>query len=317
MKLLGLEPEDIIPPSSLTVSTQIPDEERANKLRQKKQEALTRLREDRVKRLQGYLSTMSDAEATRYGRFVGDGVCHVRPEDLPDDQVLGDSSGEDIFASSKRLYAKIKAEQQRKAKSVAMGFLQQKQRSEDADAKLRELEIRMGGFKKEQKDRIKAIKKEAEARRDKCQANLAKSAQEREEYEARKMEEWAAASGRREGREEGSSAEHHARKIAAAEQTRRAAFMRAADMERRAIQRTLGEKTDAVEQRLAERLTTQQEELERRSKERHEKFQQRRLYLLNRTEDFVGGGEARRSQRLRGKAGQRQPGEQRDGEGKG
>jgi len=57
-------------------------------------------------------------------------------------------------------------------------------------------------------------------------------------------------------------------------------------MERRAIQR-IEEKTDAVEQRLAERLTTQQEELERRSKERHEKFQQRRLYLLNRTEEWA------------------------------
>merc|ERR1719356_1158619 len=123
---------------------------------------------------------MTDAEATRYGRFVGDGVCSVRPEDLPDDQVLGNSSGVDIFASSKKLHAKITAEQQRKARSVAMGFLQQKQRSEDADVKVGEMEKRMAAFHKEQKDRIKAAKKEAQAKREKCQASVAKAAQERE-----------------------------------------------------------------------------------------------------------------------------------------
>merc|ERR1719171_391902 len=129
---------------------------------------MDQIQRERLRRLQDCLTTISDREVIRYGRFAGDGVRVVRPEELPDAEVMATPEGAiDPFEASQRQYEQIQAEQRRKATNLATSFLTDKKRNEDADQKMADMESRMKAFRKEQSDQRKKRAKELEAKQEK------------------------------------------------------------------------------------------------------------------------------------------------------
>lgn len=282
VKALGVGLEDFdLPPSAadIQVSPKIPSMDRSNQVREQRRLIKEGLREARLRELEEVLEGMKPDDVRRFERTgaPGDGVRPVRAGDVPEVSSLAGMANFEEMQSKQ--YAKIKADQQRKANILATGFLQEKKRMDEADAQLEALEKRLKDYKKQQEELWAVKRKEAEKKAEKRQQGADRAFQVRrrweEETELELDEKLAKARKTRAGLY---SKDTLKTKMADSEEKRHRAFQQAVELERSLLAR-IETKQEALEERLEARRQQVTEELTVRVEASQAKFCERQVKI--------------------------------------
>jgi len=286
LRSMGLEPEEVDPESSKNVSVTdlIPVKERKEKIKAQRIEIWEGLRQQRLRELKSTLEGHNADDTRRFER-TGDGIRAVVEADIPPaGELKGMGNFEEMQA---KVYAKIKAEQQRKANTLATGFLQEKKRMEIADAKIEAMNARLKEYKAQQDAAIKAKRAAALKGQEKRQSQVERAAQERAAWE-QEMEESAAErlAKARAARAHHYSKENLAAKLEAASQKRHVAFQKAAELEQRLVQK-ITDQQESLNERLEERRQEVEEKLRRQAEASQARFQNRQVKICAQQQEFV------------------------------
>jgi len=286
LKALGLEPDDVDPTragNDITVHPDVPAEN-AKMIKAQRAAIWESLRQSRLQELRNTLEGLQPKDVRRYER-AGHGVRAVQPGDIPDvGEIAGMGDFEDMVA---RTNAKNVAEQQKKADILGRGFLTEKLRQEQADAKIDALEKRLKEYKKTQEENLKAKQTELEKNAEKRKQNVRKAAQARAEWAdetLKRIEEKEEAARRK--RKEMYSKEALKTNFEDSEQRRHGAFRMAADLEAD-MQERLETKRQDVEARLEERRQQVAAETERRAEAMQAKFQRRQVAICAMNQEWA------------------------------
>lgn len=286
LRALGLEPEDIDPArEEIVVNPSIPDPKRIQHVKDQRKEVWDGLRQARLKELKELLEGMPNDDVGRFEK-CGQGVRPVEADDLPSVDNLAGMG--DFAAMQAAKYAKVKAEQQRKANALVTGFLTEKKRMEEAEAKIAAFEARQKELQKQKNLELKAKRAEAVKKQEKMQQQIQRAATERAAYED-KTEEKALEklTNARATRTHTYSKEGLQAKIEAANAKRTQAAEQAAQQEADLL-RSIEAKQVASAQRLAEDQERQAIELDNRRAETQASFQRKRMKIYEDEQEWIG-----------------------------
>jgi len=180
----------------------------------------------------------------------------------------------DFHELQNRKFEQLKAEQQRKANKLVRGFLEEKKRQEEADAKLSALEKRLKEHKKTQAEAAKTRATEQQKKTERRQQLIERIAQEEsekaDEDEKKVFGKLEAAKDRR---MKSSSTGCLRSKVAETEKLRHEAFQKSVDLEEKMLL-NIQTRTDELELRLQERREQVEKELQLRREASQTKFSQ-------------------------------------------
>mmetsp|Transcript_29952 Transcript_29952/g.75475 ORF Transcript_29952/g.75475 Transcript_29952/m.75475 type:complete len:517 (-) Transcript_29952:62-1612(-) len=271
LKYVGLEPEDLAADfahKGVGLHEKVPKAKGPEILQQRK-EIREGLRQQRLDQVREALQIISDEDVWRLER-TGNGVRILGDDDVPPMEQV---DGMEEFMEQQRLaMERVQKDQERKANSICTDFLLGKKRAEEADAKIKELDLRLKEAKKEQEAKFKEKRVALQKAEEKRQAGASKAAEELEEYQ-NDLEEKAAAKLRnaRARRAQTYSTENLKAKLDASHAKREAAFNAAAEMQAATLARN-EERMAAADERLYQRRVALAEELEQRRQTAHAKF---------------------------------------------
>lgn len=287
LKSLGLEPEDVDPSREMVikVSDKIPDKHRAEQIKGHRKTVFKGLQDSRLEELRRSLTSLSDDAARRFER-TGGGLRPLQPGDIPEAEDLGMDDFEEM---QRQRYARLKAEQQRKANMLATNFLQEKKRMEEADAKVESLEQRLKAYKKEEAEAIKTKRKECDKKTEKREQGAKKAAEERAEWEKQTEDKLIEKLKKaKEAREAIYSKENLKVRTEAAEQQRTKAFDQAVELEHELLAQ-IEAKQEALEERLEVRRQQIAADLQQRRETSQAKFQNQQLRVYTQKQDWAKG----------------------------
>mmetsp|Transcript_77247 Transcript_77247/g.179127 ORF Transcript_77247/g.179127 Transcript_77247/m.179127 type:complete len:586 (+) Transcript_77247:95-1852(+) len=283
----GLEPEEIgSPPTAddIKVDSRIPVAERAEMVKEQRLEVWQGLRESRIEELKKTLTGLSEDDVRRYVR-TGGGTRMVEAYELPSvDSLAGMDDFNDL---QQRKYAKLKAEQQRKADLLVTGFLQEKKRMEEADAKIAAFEKRLAEQRKAEEAARKAKRAEKQKKEEKQQAQVHRCAQERREWEdevdAKIVEKLVRSE---QIRNHGQQKDVLRDRLASADWKRREAMRKALQLEENLLDE-IATRQEALEKRLQERNVRVEEELRLRAEASQAKFHDKQMRIYEQEEAWA------------------------------
>jgi hypothetical protein len=288
IKSMGLEPEDIdgSRDQNIQVSNLIPNKERATHVKDQRVQVWQGLQQARIAELRNILEGLTPNQERRFLRVkVGDGVRMVKQEDLPPVESLAGMG--DFEEMQAKAFAKIKAEQQRKANILVTGFLQEKKRLDEADAQIEALEKRLRDYKKAQEEALSNKRKEAEKAAQRRSENVAKAAKDRAHWEDAIEEKLnTRLTEARATRSKYFSKETMAAKSEESNEKRQRAFEQAVELEQHLLQE-IETKRQNVEERLEARRQQVEADTQRRRDEGQAAFQERQVRIYAQTEDWV------------------------------
>ncbi|CAE7486846.1 unnamed protein product [Symbiodinium natans] len=285
---LGLDPEDLdgSKDQKIEVSSKVPDAEKARRIKEERVEVWEGLKKARLIELERRLQFMSEQDVRRCLRVkLGEGIRMVTDDDLPPVTALeGMGDFEELQA---RAFQKIKDEQQRKAALLASGFLMEKKRLDEADAKIAALEQRLKDYKKAQEDAIVARKKESVKAQEKRQQGIQKAARDRAKWEDETYNNLMnRITQARATRAKSYSKEGMSNALELGQQRRQKCFDQALEREN-----ALLESIEAASRTAEERLQIRRQEIEddcrRKAEESQARFQERQVKIYAQTQDWV------------------------------
>ncbi|CAE7225640.1 unnamed protein product [Symbiodinium sp. CCMP2456] len=285
---LGLEPEDLdgSKDQNVEVSAKVPDAERARRIKEERVGVWEGLKKARLIELEKRLQFMSEQDVRRCLRVkLGDGVRMVTDDDLPPVTALeGMGDFEELQA---RAFQKIKDEQARKAALLASGFLMEKKRLDEADAKIAALEQRLKDYKKAQADAIEARKKENAKAQEKRQQGIQNTAKKRAQWEDETYNNLVnRITKARDARAKSYSKEGMSNAIEIGIQRRQRCFDQALEREN-ALLESIEAASRTAEERLQVRRQEIEDECRRKAEESQAKFQERQIKIYAQTQDWV------------------------------
>jgi len=287
LKAVGLEPRDVDPAHAMHqvhIIHKIPDAKKVETVRQRRGEVFEGLRQSRLEEVQNILEGMGSEDVRRYER-AGEGVRAIRESDLPPADSL--AGMDDFHEMQARQQARLKAEQQRKASLLVTGFLQEKKRMEDADAKIAAVEKRMIETAKQREGELKLKRAETMKKLERRQAQIDRAAKERDEWELEteaKLAEKLDRAGR--ARVQAMTRTDLHEKIEAANSKRADIFRKAEQLEESMLQR-IAQKQDALDERLDERHVRLAEQRRVRAEIMQARFHDRQLRIYAAEEEFA------------------------------
>jgi len=288
MTWLGLEPEDLdgSQDQHVEVSSKVPDPEKARRIKEERVEVWEGLKKARLIELERKLQFMSEQDVRRCLRVkLGEGPRMVTDADLPPVTALeGMGDFEELQAKA---FRKIKEEQQRKAALLASGFLMEKKRLDEADAKIARLEQRLKEYKKAQAEAIEARKKENAKAQEKRAAGIQKAAKDRAQWEDETYNNLMnRITQARATRAKMYSKEGISNAIEVGQQRRQRCFDQALEREN-ALLESIEAANRTAEERLQIRRQEIDEECRRKAEKSQEEFQQRQVSIYAQTQDWV------------------------------
>lgn len=282
-KMMGLEPHEVDPLTDQTIKIhpKIPPG-KAVMIAESRSKVWEGLRQARIRDLQEALGDMTEDDVRRYER-TGDGIRRVVSEDLPP---VNMEKGDFAAIQEKRL-RKAQAVQERKATELAMEFLKEKKRQEDAEKKAAALEQRLKEDRRRKDDERRAKMNENAKKQERREQNIKKMREEREEWADGVLEASEAKLAKfRENRTKHFHAGALKERLDSAGARRHDAFLRARDQEEQLLAE-IEARNEALDERLAIRREEIALQMQQRAMETEEKFHEKQAAVHRHKEEWA------------------------------
>lgn len=278
LKALGLEPEDLAPPSKDVPISPLVPKEKAKGIQQQRLQIWEGLRESRLEALREKLEVLNPTQVSRFEK-CGDGIRPFRSEDLPAEKLENMGGMQEFRELLEKKTEHNRTQQAKKGAMLVQGFLVQKKRMEQCDLDQAALEKRLKEQKKEQ-DAYYAAKKVATAKaNDVRAAGIEKAAHERLQFEKETEEKLDANLSRARATRAQTYSKLNVEEKMAAAKAKQAEARAQAEAKEAAMIRSIELRGEQLDERLAQRNMAEEDWKIRRRAASEAKFQNKQISI--------------------------------------